>query len=468
MSNLASTLRRLDRLEAERRSRLANAPTIADRAVHDWYASSCPCGLAPGECREHPRARAAQRPPDSDWRVWLMQGGRGSGKTRAGAEWLIDQVRRGTASRPILVGQTASDVRDVMVETVLDISPPWFRPRHMPSRRALIWPNGVSGLLISAEDPEQLRGPNVDIAWCDELGAWTRATEAWRNLSLAVRKGQTRVCVTTTPRRNEALLAILDQPTTVVSRSTTLENRTHLSDEFSNQVLALYKGTRFEAAEIHGELPTQEEGSWFVVSESKHVSLAAEYDPGRPIVLGVDAGTSRTTGAVYLQTERIDAYRMRFNVFSEYLAVDSFSGTNADEIRDKLPAGSWTAQIWIDPAARARTSIGPAAFGEYQRVFGDRLLNPAPSWSVTDGLDMLSGLMERGDLLIHPRCTHLIEALKSYQRARSGGQWLDVPAGNQSPHEDMCDALRYAVVGHWPEGRKLGPKLAYVKVGKAI
>ena len=92
--------------------------------------------------------------------------------------------------------------------------------------------------------------------------------------------------------------------------------------------------------------------------------------------------------------------------------------------------------------------------GEYAHVFGERFVNPSPPAPITDGLDTISGLLDRGDLLIHPRCKHLIAAFQSYARAKSGGQWLDVPAASQSPSEDMLDALRYGIRGTWPNGRR--------------
>jgi hypothetical protein len=353
-----------------------------------------------------------------------------------------------------------------MVSTILECSPPWFRPVYRPSTRSLTWPNGSVGLCLSAEDPEQARGPNADLVWADELGAWGKATETWRNVTLALRKGDTRAFVSTTPRRIPALVDILAQPTTVVATENTLANRLHLSEEFVDQILALYKGTRFEQQEVHGRMLDQPEGAWFATSfnERVHVTQTAEYDWQRSVVIGLDVGTSRTSGAVYLQARKLDKHRMMFTCFGDYLAIDRFSGDNARAIADRLrelAPRCDVAQAWIDPASAARTSIGPTAKGEYELIF-KHTLQSAPSWHVCDGLDMITGLLERGDLLIHPRCTALIAGIKNYMRAKVSGQFLDVPAGNQPPHEDMLDALRYGIVGSWPEGRKPQPNFARV------
>ena len=127
------------------------------------------------------RARPGQLPPPGDWRVWLLLAGRGFGKTRTGAEFVRARVGAHRARRIALVAPTAADARDVMVEGesgLLAIAPPADRPLYEPSKRRLTWPNGAIATLFSADEPERLRGPQHDFAWCDELAAW-RYPEAW-------------------------------------------------------------------------------------------------------------------------------------------------------------------------------------------------------------------------------------------------------------------------------------------------
>src|ERR1700726_3996164 len=118
------------------------------------------------------RARPEQLPPGGSWRVWLLLAGRGFGKTRCGAEWVRAEVKAGRR-RIALVGPTAADARDVMVEGeagILAISPDHERPLYEPSKRRLTWRNGAVATTFSADEPERLRGPQHDAAWCDELG----------------------------------------------------------------------------------------------------------------------------------------------------------------------------------------------------------------------------------------------------------------------------------------------------------
>ena len=167
----------------------ANAGTsqaeVTDRSAWDWYAESCSCGLPPGECRAHPRARPTQRPPAGDWRVWAYVAGRGAGKTRAGASWIQRRVDDGTMKLGCLIAPTAADIRDVMVEGpsgLLNVAPPWNRPRFESSKRRVEWPNGARAVCLSGEEPERARGststPSGPTSWL--AGSGPNRPGTWR------------------------------------------------------------------------------------------------------------------------------------------------------------------------------------------------------------------------------------------------------------------------------------------------
>jgi phage terminase large subunit-like protein len=202
-------------------------------------------------------ARPNQLPPEGDWRVWLLLAGRGFGKTRTGAEMIRARAIARTARRLALVAPTAGDARDVMVEGdsgILAISPPWERPRYEPSKRRLTWPNGAIATLFSADEPERLRGPQHDAAWCDELASW-RYPEAWDMLMFGLRLGiDPRVVITTTPRPTTLLRELIVDPTVVVTRGTTYENRANLALGFLGQIVRKYEGTRLGRQELNAEL----------------------------------------------------------------------------------------------------------------------------------------------------------------------------------------------------------------------
>jgi phage terminase large subunit-like protein len=197
-------------------------------------------------------ARPAQVAPDGDWTVWLYSGGRGAGKSRAGAEWVHEQVAAGRR-RIALVGPTAGDVRDVMVEGesgILNCGP--IRPTYEPSKRRVTWPNGAIATTYSADEPDRLRGPQHDAAWCDEIAAW-RYPAAWDMLMLGLRLGSDpRVVATTTPKPVKLVRDLMS--TAVITRSTTYDNLDNLAPTFREQILSRYEGTRLGRQELLAEL----------------------------------------------------------------------------------------------------------------------------------------------------------------------------------------------------------------------
>jgi phage terminase large subunit-like protein len=203
-------------------------------------------------------ARTDQLAPEGAWSTWLMIGGRGAGKTRAGAEWVAALARRGAASRIALVGETLADVRDVMIEGVsglLAVHGDTARPQWKPSLRRLTWSNGTIAQVFSAEDPESLRGPQFAAAWCDEIGKWRHARETWDMLQFGLRLGDApRVVATTTPRPTALIRALLAAGDTAVTRARTRDNAFNLAPAFLAAVTRAYGGTRVGRQELDGEL----------------------------------------------------------------------------------------------------------------------------------------------------------------------------------------------------------------------
>ena len=158
-------------------------------------------------------ARPEQLPPPGAWSIWIISAGRGFGKTRAGAEWIRSIAEAATVARIALVGPTAADVRDTMVEGesgLLAIASNHNRPRYEPSKRRISWENGVQAALFSSEEPERLRGPQHGAAWCDELGAWKNAQSTWDMLQFGLRLGRKpKQLITTTPRPLKLLRELL-------------------------------------------------------------------------------------------------------------------------------------------------------------------------------------------------------------------------------------------------------------------
>ena len=257
------------------------------------------------------------------WRVWMILGGRGSGKTRAGAEWVRtiacgddsfvapDDSRSsrrdhlevplrgppGASVRIALVGKTIHDVRSVMVEGVsglMAIHPAHQRPLYEPSKRRITWPNGAIAELFSADEAEGLRGPQFSAAWCDELTKWHRAEQAWDMLQFGLRLGKTpQVVATTTPRSTVFLKKIMSDAATVTTHLSTADNDLNLAPAFLAEMTRRYAGSTLGRQELLGEIvedcaESLWRRSWI---EEKRVAVAPEM---RRVIVALDPPVTAT------------------------------------------------------------------------------------------------------------------------------------------------------------------------------
>ena len=241
-----------------------------------------------------------------DWRTWLCLGGRGAGKTRAGAEWVRSEVEgakpldAGRSSRVALVGETFDQVRDVMIfgdSGIMACSPPDRMPEWHAGKRQLIWPNGAMAQAFSAHEPENLRGPQFDAAWVDELAKWKKSQESWDMLQFGLRLGEMpRQCVTTTPRNVPVLKAIMANPTTVATHAPTEANRAYLADSFLEEIRTRYAGTRLGRQELDAVLLQDAEGALWRqdMIEAVRDDVVPEFDR---IVVAVDPPVTGHAGS---------------------------------------------------------------------------------------------------------------------------------------------------------------------------
>jgi phage terminase large subunit-like protein len=256
-------------------------------------------------------AHAHQEPPAAannggPWTTWLMLGGRGAGKTRLGAEFTRALVfgHAPYAEAPhgsiALVGETEHDVREVMIEGpagILRSSPRSERPQWTATRRRLEWRNGAVAYAFSAEDPEQLRGPQFDAAWCDELAKWKHAGATFDMLQFGLRHGQRpRQLITTTPRPIVLIKRLVADPRTAVTRAGTQANAAHLSPAFLDEVLSRYAGTRLGRQEIDGEI-IEDRADALWSRATIEAARVAQAPPLMRIVVGVDPPASSRAGA---------------------------------------------------------------------------------------------------------------------------------------------------------------------------
>jgi phage terminase large subunit-like protein len=236
------------------------------------------------------------------WRTWLILGGRGAGKTRAGAEWVrsLVQGKHPAASRIALIGETEHEVREVMVEGVsglLAVHPRNEQPTWIPSRRRVEWRNGAVAETFSAEDPESLRGPQFHAAWADEFAKWRQAEATYDVLQFGLRLGERpRQVITTTPRPIALLKRIIADPATALTRAGTSANARHLSAGFVDHIFARYGGTRFGRQELDGEIVEERPDALWTRAMIEAARVARPPELLR-IVVAVDPPASAGKGA---------------------------------------------------------------------------------------------------------------------------------------------------------------------------
>lgn len=238
-----------------------------------------------------------QLPPQGNWKTWVILGGRGAGKTRAGAEWIRSEVEGarpldpGRSKRVALVAETYDQARDVMIfgdSGLMACSPPDRRPKWEVTKRRLVWPNGAVAQAYSASDPEALRGPQFDCAWVDELAKWKKAEATWDMLQFGLRLGEApRQVVTTTPQNIKVLRDILTRPSSVMTKASTTANRAFLAKSFLDEILEKYAGTRLGRQEIEGELLSDRQGALWSVA-ALETAVVGDVPPLDRIVVAVD------------------------------------------------------------------------------------------------------------------------------------------------------------------------------------
>lgn len=289
-----SPAERLRAISPEQRQKFLSSLTSQESAalLHDWR------GFL---------ARPEQVAPPGDWLIWLVLAGRGFGKTRIGAEWVREMacgktpMAKGRARRIALVAETAADGRDVLVEGdsgILKSHPREFRPMYEPSKRRLTWLNGATATVYNGTEPDQLRGPQHDAAWSDEMAKWRYARETFDQLQFGMRLGShPRQCITTTPRPIEIIRELIGRASkgdgVVLTQGRTMDNAANLAVPFLAEIRGRYEGTRLGRQELDAELLDDAPGALWtrrVLDEWRR----REAPQMRRIVVAVDPAVTNT------------------------------------------------------------------------------------------------------------------------------------------------------------------------------
>lgn len=334
-------------------------------------------------------ARPKQVFPTGDWRTWLINSGRGFGKTFIGSNWAIEQAQ--TQKYPIaLIGANAADVRDYMIETgessIIKQSPKWFTPEYQPSKRRLVFPNGVIAVAYSADNPDQLRGFNGARAWIDELAKFKYPTEVWDNLNFALRLGETpKVVITTTPRPIKLIRQLYADSDVLKTFGSTNENRSNLATSFVDYIYKKYDGTRLGRQELAGELLTDVPGALWSYSKLDETRLNKHPDL-KLVVVAIDPAVtaeedSNETGIVVCGIDENDhGYLLedKSGVYSPVqwaeIAIDLYDTYSANYIVGEVNNGGDLVESNIQSTAKILSLQGKrkSSYIPYKKVHASR------------------------------------------------------------------------------------------------
>jgi phage terminase large subunit-like protein len=246
------------------------------------------------------RARPSQLPPSGNaWNGWLLLAGRGFGKTFVLTSYCNELAQAGAGGRFAIIGPTAADVRDVLIRGesgILRTAPAHFMPKYEPSKRLVEWPNGARALCFSAEEPERLRGPQHTHAFCDEIAAWTNATECWNQLMFGLRLGsRPRWIAATTPRPLKLIKDLLARAErdVVVTRGSSFENAENLAPSFLAELRARYEGTRLGRQEILAELLEDVQGALWTRDMLERARYQGAVPDCKRVVVSIDPSGTR-------------------------------------------------------------------------------------------------------------------------------------------------------------------------------
>ena len=294
--------------------------------------------------------------------------------------------------RVALLGATAADVRDVMVEGpsgLLAVCPPGNRPRYEPSKRRLTWPDGAVAMTFSADEPDRFAAPESTVPGST---SWPRSgtRRPWTTCCSGSAWAMTPALRHHDPQAGPAGDRPGGRPHDGDRPGHDLREPGNLAPSFFERIVTRYEGTRLGQQELLAELLEVSDGAWFPSFDAaRHVTESAEYDPGLPVHLAIDCGVCRHVAAVWFQVRR---GRVPVQAHARWLDQegDPKRAGDGDRVRghhreaftrrrrpgrswrigEQLPARGRLDPVRLDPAASARTGIGPTAYAEFELMFG--------------------------------------------------------------------------------------------------
>ena len=246
-------------------------------------------------------ARMDQIEPVGNWMTWLMQSGRGAGKTKTGAEWSWKQVHRWPGFQMGVTSPTSDDHNKVTFDGpsgLLRLVEKFPHKVKKVLRRPwqIDFVNGSRINSFTAEASERLRGPEHHAMWIDELaGMGKKADEVYTQASFGLRlmgpdREPPRMLLTSTPKPLPLFRTLNARfrdgdPAVAVTRASTMDNIANLSEFAVNELRGRYEGTRLGRQELYGELLTDIPGALWGADSFLRSSMPPRLDR---VVVAVD------------------------------------------------------------------------------------------------------------------------------------------------------------------------------------
>lgn len=328
------------------------------------------CDGQPHDEYDYKHARGDQYPPvGTDWLVWAVLSGRGSGKTRTGSEWF--RKIAGRVGRMAMVGRRGVDVRATLVEgdsgLIKACENAGIGWDWQPSKREFTFPNGAKVFGYSGEEPDSMRGPQHGALWVDEPAHIPLIQDLWDNALLGLRlpglPGGAKALVTTTPLPTAWVKSISKDPGTRLVRVSTYANLENLDPAFRARILGKYEGTRLGRQELHGEILEDVVGALW----NDRMFQTSDHDPSEldRIVVAIDPAGSTNAGSDETGIVVVGLAGEEFHVLEDFTdkytpngwaerAIDAYRFFQADAIVAEKNFGGDMVRSTIENAAKHR------------------------------------------------------------------------------------------------------------------
>lgn len=295
-SKRKALLRKIEALPPEQQEKFREMFARQAAAKPFYCTRGRTCDGNPHEGFPYQHARSDQWAPEGrpghDWRHWISMSGRGGGKTQTGSAYSLELSKR--MRRLGIIAPTAADLRTTIAEGPSGLIRTCERAGkpgvYEPSKRKFTFASGAEVLLFSAEEPDRLRGSQVEFWWGDEPAHWAQVEEVWEQMNFTLRLGtEPHVLLTTTPLATKWMKEMVADPRSRVVRVSTFANAANLAKDFIEQMKIQYEGTRMGRQELHGEILEDVEGALWSGDMFQRCEMPEEFDK---IVVGVDPAGS--------------------------------------------------------------------------------------------------------------------------------------------------------------------------------